>query len=744
MAKKTLNKAIKFVETSEIYAPTQIKEVLNMALNEHNLRGNNKGVYTYDVPCAFDIETTSFYRKDNVQYSYDDVQAVLKKNPKEKFEKCSLMYIWQLGINGVVVVGRTWQEFTTCIQQIVETLQLNEKKKLIIYVHNLAYEFQFMRTLFKWSKVFAIDERKPIYATTTDNVEFRCSYLLTGYSLAKVGENLMKYKVSKMVGDLDYNKARHTQTPITDKEMGYCVNDIRVVMACIQEKIENEKGITNIPLTKTGYVRKHCRKNCLYVFEERADGKQGKRHPNHGYMDMIQELQISDMNEFRMLHRAFQGGFTHANSNHVGQIIDNVASYDFTSSYPYVMVAEQYPMSRGMKVEPKSKQEFEHYLNNYCCIFDVRFKGLISHITQDTPLSVSKCRNRVNVVENNGRVFSADELTTTTTNVDFKVMKAFYVWDTMTIGTMYVYKRGYLPTEFVKTVLELYKDKTVLKGVEGKEIEYLASKEMVNACYGMTVTNPIRDEFTYITDWGYNELSEEEKAEQLYKYDTAMNRFLFYPWGVFVTAYARRNLFTAIYTLGDDYIYSDTDSVKVMNYEKYKPYFEKYNKEVIAKLQRACKHHNLPFDLVEPSTIKGVKKMLGVWDFEGVYDKFKTLGAKRYMVKQKGATKANGKVYDYSLTVSGLNKKMAIPYLCEKYGDDIMEVFNDNLYIPPIGTGKNIHTYIDYPIEGEICDYLGNVAKFYESTGVHLEPTDYTLSLSVLFLDYIMGKHLKG
>lgn len=741
MGRKT--KKIPFVTDSPIYKPSQINEVLQLSVNDDNLRGTNKSVYYYNVPCSFDIETTSFYRNGNVQYSYVDVKEVQKNNPKAKFEKCALMYVWQLGINGVVIVGRTWSEFIETINSIVDILGLNEKKRLIIYVHNLAYEFQFMRNLFEWSKVFAIDERKPVYAITTGWVEFRCSYLLTGYSLAKVGENLMKYPVKKQVGDLDYNLPRHSETPLTDIEMRYCVNDVRVVMACIQEKIDIEGDITNIPLTKTGYVRKHCRKNCLYVFEKKTDGTNGKRHPNHEFVELMTELQISDMQEFRTLHRAFQGGFTHANSQHVGNIIDNVASYDFTSSYPYVMVAEQYPMSRGMKVEPQNQKEFEHYLNKYCCVFDIRIKGIISHLTQDTPLSVSKCYNRVNVVENNGRVFSADEITTTITNVDYKIYKTFYVWDSATVNNMYVYRRGYLPTEFVRTILELYKDKTVLKGVEGKEVEYLSSKEMVNACYGMAVTNPIRDEFTYITDWGCKEATEDEKAEMLYKYNTAQNRFLFYVWGVFVTAYARRNLFTAIYTMGDDYIYSDTDSVKVRNHDKYKDYFDKYNNEAINKLKRVCNYHNLQFELVEPSTIKGIKKMLGVWDFEGVYDQFKTLGAKRYMVKHKGALKVDGKEYDYSLTVSGLNKQKAIPYLIDKYGNDIMNVFNDNLYIPPMGTGKNIHTYIDYPIEGELCDYMGNVAKFFEHTGIHLEPTDYTLSLSIMFLDYILGKHLK-
>ena len=115
----------------------------------------------------------------------------------------------------------------------------------------------------------------------------------------------------------------------------------------------------------------------------------------------------------------------------------------------------------------------------------------------------------------------------------------------------------------MKSILHLYANKTTLKGVKGKEVEYLNSKEMLNSCYGMCVTNPLRDEFTYNGDWDVSHLTADEINETLVKYNDSRNRFLFYPWGVFVTAYARRNLFTGIYECGDDYIYSATDSLNL-------------------------------------------------------------------------------------------------------------------------------------------------------------------------------------
>lgn len=149
------------------------------------------------------------------------------------------------------------------------------------------------------------------------------------------------------------------------------------------------------------------------------------------------------------------------------------------------------------------------------------------------------------------------------------------------------------------------------------------------------------------------------------------NRFLFYPWGIFVTAYARRNLFTGIHEAKDDYIYSDTDSIKIMNGKAHEAYFKAYNMQVQMKLRAACKYHGLPFSLCEPQTIKGITKTLGVWDFEGTYTRFKTLGAKRYMVQEPNALKANGRAYDFSLTVSGVNKKPQFPTLLKSTGQTV-------------------------------------------------------------------------
>lgn len=657
----------------------------------------------YNVPCSFDIESSSFYDGD---------------------DKIGLMYVWQFGIDGYVFIGRKWDEFIQLLDRIRDIFNINVENRLVIYVHNLAFEFQYIRKLFRWIEVFSIDNRKPIYATTCNGFEFRCSYLLSGYSLAKVGENLTKYKVEKMIGDLDYTLIRHYNTPLTDEELKYCFNDVMVVMCYIQERIEIDGDITKIPLTKTGYVRNFCRQLCLNSCKSHKKG--GEQFKS--YHDMMKELSI-EVDEYKQLKRAFMGGFTHSNALSTGITLENVKSYDFTSSYPYCMISEKYPMGKGVIIDNVvDEKSAEKYLSSCCCVFDVEFTDLTSKISYENYISSSKCTRCVNPIINNGRVVCCDDLCITITNVDFDVIKNCYSWSNMKISNFRIYKKDYLPSPFIKAIIKLYQDKTRLKGVKGKEVEYMQSKEMLNSCYGMCVTDIARDDIVYDGEWSVVEPDDDKLKEELDKYNKSKKRFLFYPWGIFVTAYARKNLFTGILEFKEDYLYSDTDSIKVVNYDKHLDYINNYNKISQVKLQQACKYHNIDITELQPKTIKGDIKLLGVWDDDGDYKRFKTLGAKRYLYQDKDG---------YHITIAGTGKYSGGEYM--KTLDDPFESFSNGLIIPSNYTDKLTHSYIDEKKKGIIVDYRGESVEYEVETGIHLEPCEYNLSLSSNYIDYLIG-----
>ena len=709
-----------FLNLNKVYTVSEFDIVIKQVRPFFRFTPQKNHIKYFNVPISFDIETTSFFQQS---------------------EKVAIMYEWSFCIYGLVIIGRTWDEFLDLLCLLISELNLNMEKRIIIYVHNLSFEFAFMRKWLEWEKVFSIKNRTPIYALTTNGIEFRCSYLLSGYNLETIGNNLKDYSIKKLVGDLDYSLIRHSKTPLTDKEIQYCVNDVKIVVAYIAERIDYDGGLMNIPLTKTGYVRKYCKMNCFY--ENGVYSRESKKHD--AYRRIINSLRLVP-EEYFQLKRAFQGGFTHSNPFFVNKVVYDVTSFDFTSSYPCVMVAEKFPMGSGELINNMSYEEFRYNLKHYCCVFEIELFNIRPKIFFENYLSKSRCRELIKCQVSNGRIVSADHLKTTITEQDYIIMRKFYTWDESKtkIASFRRYHKGYLPTDFIKAILKLYEDKTKLKGVAGKETEYNKAKEMLNSCYGMTVTDIIRDDIIYIDNlWpkeGYRKDEKEPKKNydaEIAKYNNNRGRFLFYAWGVYVTAYARRNLFSGILEFGTDYIYSDTDSIKVRNIQNHMKYIENYNNKIRYQLMQAMVYHKLPIDLIEPKTSEGLLKPLGVWDFDGHYKKFKTIGAKRYMIEYSSDVRNKGNINKISLTVSGLNKKVAMPYI-NSVSSNPFSFFKDGMYIPAGFTGKMTHTYIDDMKEGVLIDYMGNKGHYLELSSVHLMNSDYKLSLSNEFISYFL------
>lgn len=244
------------------------------------------------------------------------------------------------------------------------------------------------------------------------------------------------------------------------------------------------------------------------------------------------------------------------------------------------------------------------------------------------------------------------------------------------------------------------------------------------------VTDIIRDTITYddINEWGTEECNGEK---ELKRYNNSRRRFNFFPWGIFCTALSRRNLWTGIIEFKEDYVYSDTDSIKCLNIDAHKKYIETYNSMCEIKLKAMCKHYGINYSELLPKTIKGELKPLGVWDYEGTYDRFKTLGAKRYMVQEGDKL---------SITVSGVNKRTAVPYLLDQHSiEDCFVIFTESLVIPAENTGKLTHYYIDTTYTGTVTDYNGVKYNYTALSGVYLEPAEYEFTIDSNYIKFLKG-----
>lgn len=677
--------------------PEHIIREFNSMCRNHTIKQNKKQYINF--PICFDIETTNIVKK---------IPNGVDRSGNTKFieQKSAFMYAFTLCVNGISYIGRTWEDFNNVLQM----MRSLTNAYITIFVQNLDFEFQFVKDRFEWESVKTTDNRKPFKAITVDGFIFRCTAKMSNANLATIGKNLINYKVFKMEGDLDYSIPRNSKTKLTFPEYGYIENDGKVVCAYVQEFLDQGYKVPNIPNTSTGFVREFVRNKM----------KQSKNKN-------VQEYKLT-LQEYQMCKTTFQGGYTHANASHVGAVINNVKSYDFASSYPSVMLSEKYPMGNPIHKIIETLEDFDHINKNYLSVFAIKLVNVRQRENiPDSYISYSKCETIVNPVLNNGRVVECDELTTVITNIDYEIIKQCYVFDyeNIEIADFMYWENDYLPKYMVDSVIELFHAKSTLKGVEGAETEYLMKKAMLNSLYGMCVTDSIKPTYTYKNnEWVI------EQNNSIDDYNNDKQRFTYYPWGVFVTAYARRNLWNGIFELGNDYIYSDTDSVKFINEQKHAEYFKQYNENITSKIysvlrERGYNGYTLP-------------KPLGIWDDDGHYKQFKTLGAKRYCVLTHDDT--------FKITIAGLSKT-ASEYIKNRGGFDF---FNDGMYIPAdyidqseyttVGTAKAklAHTYIDTPITTEIVDNQGNAEEMTELSCCVLTPVDFTMSLSHDYLQYLM------
>lgn len=680
------------------------------------------GIEYINIECAFDIETTN---------TKTDTQ-----------EPIAFMYAWCLGLRNenFMYYGRTWEEFLELCRDLKEHFQLNEDRRLVCYVHNLAFEFQFMRKYFNWTHIFAPETRQPLIALNDFGIEFRDSYRLSGSDLNTVANNLAFHDIEKLKGDLDYTLVRHHNTELTAKEWGYIKHDVLILLYYINEQFAYYNyNITRVPYTNTGRVRKYVRDMCYKVQPDDLNifGKPIRSYNKYNkYKKTMDILQLTS-ESYQQCRNAFMGGYVHASSKKAGQTLENVTSIDITSSYPAVMVSEKFPMSKPFKVDVTDPDfNFRDYFNNpdLNLVFTIKIVNPMNNPDYDYEnyISESNCEKVVNPITHNGRIFCADELILTITDVDFDVIEKTYNWDYIQFADMYYFYKDYLPKPIIKSIMKLYEDKTQLKGIKGKELEYYLNKSMLNAVYGMTVTDIVKDDVVYdenLDDW---ELEEANINEKINRYNHDKNRFLYYPWGLFISAYARRNLWEAIISVGEDYVYSDTDSIKLENIENHYDFIYRYNSMITEKVQAMCEYYDLDYQRLAPENINGEIKPIGIWEVDGTYSKFKTLGAKRYLVEHKDSK-------ELEITLSGLNKKDGVKYLKQEFGtnENVFENFDNFLYVPDEYSGKLVHYYIEKEQLANITDYQGNTVAVKAPSGLHLDSTHFTLSLPLLAQEII-------
>ena len=597
-----------------------------------------------DVTCTFDIETTN---TDTDGFAYS-------------FQTC---------IGGAVVVPRYFEEWADIIETLVDKWSITERKRLVIFVHNLGYEYTYLIQMLcdRWGdcKALYTKSRKPLYLQFDNGIEFRDSLKLFQKSLARATEGC---KHEKLKGDLDYSVYRTADTPLDDTEFAYCVNDVLGLWEAIERlKAERNYNAATLPMTNTALVIKEVNKHLT------------------GDSRTLQKMQALELNREQMeiAYKAMAGGDTHGTRWRAGHTYRNCNSYDFKSAHPSQQLLWKFPEGKPMMLPQGQPQAVMD--NIISCgmgwIAEIAIKGLqIRPECPDPVISVSKCAGlKCNENKDNGRVLQADETLLYCDSNDWQRIKEAYTFERVVMHRGFCFRLGYLPDSFRMAIFDKFKIKETMKGSP----EYAFSKICVNTIFGACAQKTIRDEYTAeIGDsidfermsWEIN--LEKKTPAEIQKSQKGKFPFL---WGLWTASMTRLKLWQLLKIIGwEKVIYWDTDSCKFEGAKV--PAVEQYNKEVAAQCEKRG---------VVVTKPNGKNVYIGIAEDEHPqaefgYTEFRFLHAKCYAARTcEGVLES---------TIAGVGKKEGQAAL----KDDI-ENLNDFLIIDD--AGGQMLSYHDSPIK---------------------------------------------
>lgn len=378
-------------------------------------------------------------------------------------------------------------------------------------------------------------------------IEFRDSLKKINGSVEEIAQ---AFDLPIKKGSIDYTLYRQNPYTPTAEEISYIHNDTEIIARVMQlEYAENMTELTTASDTFMDY--------------KRAIGK------NYSIIFPVLPLEIDDF-----IRKSYRGGVCQVNNRYQGIELHNVIVYDVNSMYPNQMCNAPLPFGRPQYYMGKYKQNDKYplYIQHIevCC--DCK-DGYVPTILMKEHILASKDY----LITTNGYM-----LELWLTSIDIELMfKHYNVYDIRYIDGYMFMASLHL---FNKYLIPIYNKKCTTKGAE-KQL----NKLKLNALYGKFATNPRHyAKIPYLEDGIVKfKLSQEETSKPIY---TAVSSF--------ITAHARKQLFEAIQTHYNDFVYCDTDSV-----------------HLLCEMQPQ-------FDVDD--------KRLGAWKLEKTFEKAKYLAQKTY------------------------------------------------------------------------------------------------------------------
>lgn len=690
----------KFQLNNENYSYITVSDFLKTDI-EYNVRpvGRTK---VLNVGLSFDIETT-------------------------KVGDYSFMYVWQFAIDKFTVIGRTWKELQLFLDKLSKILDVGEKRKAYVWIHNHSFEFAFYKKELQFdlnkkgfAEIFVLSDRK-ILTSKINGFIFADSLAITNKPLSKVAVDY-KVGISKLNGNLNYNLNISNKTPLKLCQIAYCINDVQILSRWFHSYIVPvflRKG-QKIPLTSTAIVRNDLKRRF-----KKLDAIYQKNYRNM----ILRSFPDRKLYE-GIMQWLYRGGYVHANAYVTGQQLDICGSADLKSSYPASLLHNKYPyrfISRETsffdKIKNDRKWQKEKAFFGTFKIKNIRTKTSHTLESKNKLFKFSK-----DARFDNGRLSSASEIIVCLTEIDWQTYNDFYEFEKVECLQLYTSTKKELPIFIKDLILDYFVKK---ESLEKDSLDYMLTKYKLNSIYGMMVTGIYDTVLTFDENSGkFTETKKDNDWKELIK-----NQLLLPYWGIWCTAYSRQAVCKTMIKVGTyDGFYSDTDSIKFQNIFSNWYIFQDYNDrmERLNKTMYVGKYDRKYF------------MNLGKFDFEGKSYKFMTQGAKRYIHTDISKDKKTGK---YKLknvvTIAGLPKN-SLTELAVKKGEDIYNLFCDGMTVSELDSHKMTTKYQDNPIELSSVDYLGNEYIVYIKSCVSLVPIPFKMDVKEDYVEFCKEILLKN
>ena len=334
--------------------------------------------------------------------------------------------------------------------------------------------------------------------------------------------------------ELDYKANREIGHILTEHEIDYIRNDVEIMARALE--IMFNQNLTKMTIG--------------------SDALDNYKRMNKNFKKYFPILPYEIDKDIR---RSYKGGFTYLNDVYKEKETADGIVLDVNSLYPSVMKYEKLPFGSPLFFEGKYEYDLLYplYVQTLSCTFNIK----------ENKIPTIQIKNNLAFIPNEYiKSSDGDVVTLTLTNIDLELFFEHYDVDVIEYHGGWKFRS-------IKGLFSGYIDYWSSQKIQAKKDKndalYRISKLMLNSLYGKFGLNPdVRGKFPYLNEDGIVKYG---------MYPKEIRESIYIPVASFITSYARRKTITTSQSIKDYttnkygidyYIYSDTDSIHLLNIDE--------------------------------------------------------------------------------------------------------------------------------------------------------------------------------